>query len=324
MKATSVERDLPIGRPLPVEPPPGTPSSAAEQLLQELLTSSLIRCKDWDSLPAAIRDDLTRLTEEDELLARLVEQKILTEYQASRIEAGTTFGLILGNYRVLDRLGAGGMGIVFKAEHLRLPRLVAIKVLPLSADQNPRLLQRFFGEMWAVAQLQHPNIVGAIDAGETANADPASPCLHYFVMDYVAGENLEDKVNSHGLLSATTACDLIHQVACALGEAHRHKLVHRDVKPSNILVTPEGQAKLLDFGLALQLNNRMTEPGTVLGTLDYVAPEQAIDASSVDIRADIYGLGGTLFWCLTGRTPFSSQPRHQNLWVNSRSGSLPS
>ena len=100
------------------------------------------------------------------------------------------------------------------------------------------------------------------------------------------------------------ACDLIYQVASALAEAHKHDLVHRDIKPSNVRVTPEGQAKLLDFGLARHFRHRLTEPGTLLGTIDYMAPEQMQDASSVDIRADIYGLGGTLFWCLTGRTPF--------------------
>jgi hypothetical protein len=135
------------GRSLTVEHPPATLRSEAQGLLQELLTSSLIRSKDWSTLPDAIREDLTRHTERNKLLAHLIEQKLLTEYQAGRIEAGTTFGLILGNYRVLDRLGAGGMGIVFKAEHLRLPKLVAIKVLPLGPDQNPRLLQRFFAEM---------------------------------------------------------------------------------------------------------------------------------------------------------------------------------
>jgi response regulator RpfG family c-di-GMP phosphodiesterase/serine/threonine protein kinase len=307
MKMLSPLGDLLDSRPVTVEIPPASLPSAAQQLLQELLTSSLIRPKDWENLAEAMREDLSRITHEDKLLAQLVDQKLLTEYQAGRISAGTTFGLILGNYRVLGRLGAGGMGVVFKAEHLRLPKLVAIKVLPVGPEQNPRLLQRFYAEMWAIAQLQHPNIVGAIDTGEAKNADANSPNWHYFVMDYVAGEDLEAKVLNHGSLSPITACDLIHQVASALEESHKHNLVHRDIKPSNVLVTPEGQAKLLDFGLVRQFGNNMTEPGTVLGTLDYVAPEQASDASSVDIRADIYGLGGTLFWCLTGRTPFPSQ-----------------
>src|SRR5262249_41510594 len=123
----------------------------------------------------------------------------------------------------------------------------------------------------------------------------------------VEGYDLDQIVERHGPLPPVQACDIIHQTACALGEAHKHQLVHRDIKPSNILVTSEQQAKLLDFGLALCYDHRLTDPGTVLGTLDYLAPEQAKDASSVDIRADLYSLGGTLFWCLTGRTPFPAQ-----------------
>jgi response regulator RpfG family c-di-GMP phosphodiesterase len=236
-----------------------------------------------------------------------VEEKLLTNYQAERISGGARFGLVLGNYRVLERLGAGGMGIVYKGEHLRLPRLVAIKVLPVSPQVDPETLQRFFTEMWAVGQLQHPNIVAAVDAGSVSESNPHSPVLHYFVMEYVAGQDLEEYVKVHGPLTPSAACDLIHQVASALTEAQKHHLVHRDIKPSNILVTPDGQAKLLDFGLARHFRSRLTERGAVLGTLDYVAPEQARDASSVDIRADIYGLGGTLYWCLTGRMPFVSQ-----------------
>ncbi|MBI3410549.1 MAG: protein kinase [Planctomycetes bacterium] len=290
-----------------VEISPNPLRSAAQRLLQQLQKSSLIRGQDWDGLTAADWADLKSHTTEKDLLAGLVERKLLTRYQAARIAAGKTFGLILGNYRVLDRLGAGAMGVVFKAEHLRLPRLAAVKVLPVSNEQDPRYLQRFHAEMWAAAQLQHPNIVRAIDAGSVASPRATSPTLHYFVMDYVAGQDLDAKVRQHGPLSPAMACDLIHQVAGALSEAHKQNLVHRDIKPSNVLVTPEGQAKLLDFGLARQLDNRLTTPGTMLGTLDYVAPEQARDASGVDIRADIYGLGGTLFWCLTGQAPFPSQ-----------------
>jgi len=119
------------------------------------------------------------------MLDELVQRKLLTKYQAGRILARKTFGLILGNYRVLDRLGSGGMGVVFKAEHLRLPRLVAIKIIPIQVDDDSKTLQRFRSEMWAIAQMRHPNIVGAIDAGEQVDSDSMSPRLHYFVMDYV-------------------------------------------------------------------------------------------------------------------------------------------
>ncbi|HMC66165.1 MAG TPA: response regulator [Gemmataceae bacterium] len=280
---------------------------AGDFLIREMLTTGLISVEDWELLPVSTADELARCPDTAQVLCRLIEHRLLTEYQAARVRAGKTFGLILGNYRVLDRLGAGGMGIVFKAEHLRMRRLVAIKVLPLSPENDSRILLRFFTEMRAAAQLHHPNIVTAIDAGETTPEDPDSPVLHYFVMEYVAGQDLEEYVKEFGPIPVAKACDLAYQVASALGEAHKHNLVHRDIKPSNVLMTPEGQAKLLDFGLARHFRNRMTEPGTVLGTIDFMPPEQARDSSAVDIRADIYGLGGTLFWCLAGRLPFQPQ-----------------
>src|SRR5262249_51228518 len=122
--------------------------------------------------------------------------------------------------------------------------------------------------------------------------------------EYVQGRDLEAVVKEEGALTPAHACALVYQVASALTEAHKNNLVHRDIKPANIMVTPDGQAKLLDFGLVRHFRNRMTEPVAVLGTSDYMAPEQAHDASAVDIRADVYGLGGILFWCITGRPPF--------------------
>jgi response regulator RpfG family c-di-GMP phosphodiesterase len=296
--------------------PPTTDAqvSPGQRLLRELLASSIIRAEEWEALPAEVQEGLRPLDATEPLLARLVELNLLNDYQAARVGAGKTFGLILGNYRVLGRLGTGGMGVVFKAEHLRMRRQVAIKVLPLHSrpedphyDQQERMLLRFYAEIRSAAQLQHPNIVAAIDVGELTPPDPDAPVLHYFVMEYVPGQDLEEYVRGNGPLPQVTACDLMHQVASALAEAHKHGLIHRDIKPSNVLVTPEGQAKLLDFGLARNFRHRLTEPGTVLGTIDYMAPEQARDASAVDIRADLYALGGVLFWCLTGRPPFPGE-----------------
>jgi putative two-component system response regulator len=276
-------------------------------LLQELLEASLIPGAAWEALPSSTRESLSHCTERSVLLPKLVEHGLLTEYQSVRIEANKTFGLILGNYRILDRLGAGGMGVVFRAEHLRLRRPVAIKVLAASLERCPAVLARFDSEMQAIARLQHPNIVAAIDAGFVAGPSPETPNLHYFVMEYVPGEDLEQYVQTVGPLPPFQACDIVYQVASALAESHKHQMVHRDLKPSNIQRTPEGRVKLLDFGLAQIFLHRMTEPGTMLGTVEYMAPEQAQDASTVDIRADIYGLGGTLFCCLTGRPPFSDE-----------------
>jgi response regulator RpfG family c-di-GMP phosphodiesterase len=275
--------------------------------LRELIAANLVLASDWEALPASAKEELEACSDRDALCQGLVTHALLTEYQAGRIAAGTTFGLLLGNYRVVERLASGGMGIIFKGEHVRLRRPVAIKVLPLSNSQDTRLLARFSAEMEAVARLQHPNIVRAIDAGEVASPDPDAPVLHYHVMEYLPGQDLEEYVRDHGTLTLAAVCRIGDQIASALAEAHKHGLVHRDIKPPNILLTPDGQAKLLDFGLARQPDNRMTEPGTCLGTMDFVAPEQARDAATVDIRADIYGLGGTLFWCLTGQKPFPSR-----------------
>jgi response regulator RpfG family c-di-GMP phosphodiesterase len=272
--------------------------------MEDFLSSSLILMEDWENLQPGVRDSVLKCRELAQLVPLLVEHGLITEYQAGRVEAGTIFGLVLGNYRVLDRLGAGGMGVVFRAEHMRMRKQVAIKVLPFGPERDQRILRRFFSEIRAIAQLQHPNIVGAIDAGEVA--DNQGNTLHFFVMEYVPGQDLEQLIRVSGTLSAAKACDLMHQVAAALAEAHNHNLVHRDIKPSNIQVTPEGQAKLLDFGLARHFHTGMTEPGTLLGTLDFMAPEQVQDASKVDIRADLYALGGVLYWCLTGHTPFLS------------------
>src|SRR4029077_4852862 len=180
--------------------------------LKELLTSSIVLEEDWELLSDNIREAILKCSALHDLLPLLVKHGLLTEYQAARIESGKTFGLMLNNYRVLDRLGAGGMGVVFKAENVRMRRPVAIKVLALSHENEPRLLQRFYAEIRAIAQLQHPNIVAAMDAGETAGVDMKSPILHYLVMEYIPGHDLEEIVLEQGPLAVATACDVMHQI----------------------------------------------------------------------------------------------------------------
>lgn len=278
-------------------------------LLNFCLQKSLVHRDDWQNAADTLRTELEQVSDSSQLINRLVEARLLTRYQAERIETGTVHGLVVGSHRVLDRLGTGGMGVVFLAEHIHLRRLAAIKMLPLYAgsDSGGPLLTRFFNEIRMIARLQHPNIVSAIDTGEIAGDGPDAPMLYYHVMEYVPGKDLDRLVQADGPLSLAHTCDLAYQIASALVEADKHGLVHRDIKPSNILVTPEGQAKLLDFGLARNTENRHTQQGAVLGTIDYLAPEQARDASAVDIRADIYSLGATMFWALTGKPPFLSQ-----------------
>jgi response regulator RpfG family c-di-GMP phosphodiesterase len=271
--------------------------------MDQLLSGGIVLPEDWDSLDGNVRAEIWSCPDEEKALSLLVDLGLLTHYQATRVSAGKAYGLVLGNYRVLDRLGAGGMGTVYKGEHVELRRLVAIKVMPLTADGDPQALSRFFAEMQILGRLHHPNIVTAVDSGKVPGGDHHCG-LRYFVMEYVPGEDLQSYVNAHGPLPVAAACRLIHQVAAALVETHQCQLVHRDIKPSNIVVTRDQQAKLLDFGLARRFDHRMTEPGTVLGTVDFMAPEQCQDASNVDIRCDLYGLGGTLYWCLTGQLPF--------------------
>ena len=214
---------------------------------------------------------------------------------------------VLGHYRVLGSIGSGGNGVVFEAEHLLMRRKVAVKVLPVNAQESPLFVTRFLREMRAVARLNHPNIVAAFDAGICPGLHSEDPDLYYFVMEHLAGQDLEHLVEGAALPIAE-ACALIYQVASALDEAHRHQLVHRDIKPSNVFVTQNRQAKLLDFGLVRHLlSDGFTTPDAVVGTIEYMAPEQAADATDVDIRTDLFGLGATLFYALTGRSPFPVQ-----------------
>lgn len=226
------------------------------EYIEAWLRQSYFAKEDWDRLPQTDRSELHGVANRAQLLSHLVDRKVLTQYQADRIDAGTTHGLILGNYRVLERLGAGGMGVVFLAEHTFLRRRVAIKVMPTRHDgeHNKIMIERFLNEVRLIAQLQHPNIIWALDTGELPSLDGHGPMLYYHVMEYIPGKDLEDHVIDEGRMSIVQACDVIYQIASALVETDKHHLVHRDIKPSNILLTPEGQAKLLDFGLARHLD----------------------------------------------------------------------
>jgi serine/threonine protein kinase len=212
-------------------------------------------------------------------------------------------------YRVLGLIGQGGMGAVYRAEHRRMARLVALKVIRPDLVRNRAAVQRFHQEVRAAARLQHPNIVTAFDADQAGG-------LHFLVMEHVEGISLAELVRRQGPLSVAEACSYARQAALGLQHAHEQGMVHRDVKPQNLMLTSKGQVKILDFGLArlprtpdapptgMAPAKSLTGIGTVMGTVDYIAPEQAADPRSADIRADIYSLGCTLFHLLTGRLPF--------------------
>ena len=201
-------------------------------------------------------------------------------------------------------IGQGGMGTVYRAEHFQLRREVAVKVMASAAEGNQRMVNRFYAEARAVARLHHPNIVTCFDAGRYEKPGPTPQHRDYFVMELIAGQDLFFLVREKGPLPAHRTCELFRQVADALGEAHRHGLIHRDIKPSNILVTPDWQAKVLDFGLARVPTRNVTEPGTLLGTIGYMSPEQARDPHTVDSRADLFSLGASMYWALTGHEPY--------------------
>ncbi len=216
---------------------------------------------------------------------------------------GARIGDGLGEYRLLEQIGRGGMGRVYRALQTKLDRFVALKVLPLNRVDDRRAIARFEREMKAIGRLDHPNIVRAYDAREI----DGEPVL---VMEYVEGRDLARVLHDLGTVKTADACELIRQAALGLQYAHENGLVHRDVKPSNLMLTPRGNVKLLDLGLARldplpSAGSEITGAGQPMGTADYMAPEQISDSRSADIRADIYSLGCTLFKLLTGNAPFS-------------------
>jgi len=271
-------------------------------LLNRLLENWVVLPEEWEETPAEVREELARMSTPEPLIRDLVDRHLLTPFQAEAIRKGMESELVIGQYRLLEPIGRGGMGTVYRAEHVHLRRQVAVKVMTRAVESNERLLHRFYAEARAVARLQHPNIVSCLDAGRYTIQD--RPVRDYFVMELIPGTDLFETVRNKGMMSPARVCDLFRQVAEALAEAHRLGLVHRDIKPSNILITPDWQAKLLDFGLALQPHSRLTEPGTVLGTVGYMAPEQAYAPHQVDARADLFGLGATMYLALTGKEPF--------------------
>jgi response regulator RpfG family c-di-GMP phosphodiesterase len=253
-------------------------------------------------------DQRERLTSSTALGAALVEDGLLTAYQANRVLAGTVHGLVLGNYRVIDRLGAGGMGVVFLAEHTMLRRRVAVKVLPVDDACPASVLERFYAEMRVLAELHHPHIVLALDAGEVHAPAPNMPNLLYMALELVEGGDLERYVLDHGKVPVARACEWVRQAASGLQEAHDHHLIHRDIKPSNLLLTARGDVKVVDFGLVREFCSSLTDPRALLGSIEFMAPEQSHDPSGVGAAADIYGLGATLFWLLTGEPPYPISP----------------
>ena len=248
----------------------------------------------------------------------------LTPFQAREVEAGRGRQLLLGNYLLLSKLGQGGMGTVYKALHTRMQRVVALKTLK-PGTSSPMFIERFYREVRAAARLNHPHAVAAYDADECELG-------HFLVMEFVDGEDLSTTIKRGGPLPIAEAITAIRHAAEALSYAHRFGIVHRDIKPANLMRDSEGNVKLADLGLArlqsdsesdIQEKAGLTQAGTSLGTVDYISPEQAMDASSVDGRADIYSLGCTLHYLLIGR-PVYEEPTLMARLLAHRNALIPS
>jgi serine/threonine-protein kinase len=251
-------------------------------------------------------DDPQALAEE------LISRNVLTRWQVDKLLQGKHKGFFLGKYRLLSHLGTGGMSSVYLAEHVVMRRLVAIKVLPQARLEDSSYLQRFHREAQAVAALDHPNIVRAYDVDQEGK-------MHFLVMEYVPGLSLQDMVVQQGPLGYVATAEYVRQAADGLQAAHDNGVIHRDIKPGNLLLDDKGVIKLLDLGLARMIDeteqNSLTiqHDEKVLGTADYLAPEQAIDSHTVDTRCDIYSLGCTMLFMLTGHPPFPEGTLAQRL-----------
>lgn len=273
--------------------------STTDALLEALAKSQLLEAAQLAEARAAVQpgDDARSLAK------RLAEQELLTRWQAAQLLAGRT-SFLLGKYKLIDLLGRGGMGRVFLARHTMMHRPVALKIISKQLGQDPSNLERFFSEARAVAALNHPNIVHAYNIDNEGDR-------YYMVMEFVEGEDLQRIVDEDGPLEYAVAADCIHQAAEGLAHAHSRNIIHCDIKPANLLVNPQGVIKILDMGMA-----RLASPdelvhdpaqeanSDVLGTVDYMAPELAMQSPHVDHRVDIYSLGCTLYFLLTGHPPF--------------------
>jgi serine/threonine protein kinase len=291
--------------------------TSANEFIDLVRKSTVLEEKRLDGYVEQLRAAGALPKEPSKLAGLFVRDGVLTNFQVEQFLLGKWRRFHIGKYKVLERLGSGGMGSVYLCEHRFMRRRVAVKVLPKQKAADTSALERFYREARAVAALDHPNIVRAYDIDQDDQ-------LHFLVMEYVDGASLQEIVKKHGRMDVVRATHYVRQAAVGLQHAHDNGLVHRDIKPGNLLIDRSGTVKLLDMGLARFFNDEednltKRHDENVLGTADYLAPEQALDSHGVDIRADIYGLGATFYFMLSGNTPFSEGTVAQKLiWHQTR------
>ncbi|MBS0263125.1 MAG: serine/threonine protein kinase [Planctomycetes bacterium] len=281
-------------------------SISLDEFVKSLTETGILSADELSNLLASLPADQSKV--DVEKVARdLIRQGKMTKFQASVIFRRQSRGLKIGKYLVLDKIGSGGMGQVFKAEDRRARKRVALKLLRATYTKSERAVTRFYREANTAARLRHKNLVSVSEAGEWNG-------LHYLVMELIEGRDVRSIVKEKGPFSVKAALDIVVQAARGLAYAHEHGIIHRDMKPANLLLEKSGRVVILDLGLARldesaqeaagDDQGRLTMPGHFLGTLDFVAPEQARDAHEIDGRSDIYSLGCTLYYLLTGGPPF--------------------
>jgi serine/threonine protein kinase len=279
-------------------------SAQADAFVRTVLHSGLLGREQLETtlraLPTESRDDARQLAD------HLIRQGQLTSFQAQKLLQGISIGLVIGPYQLETVLGRGGMGNVYLARDTRSGTHVALKVLPPKrARAEVRQLARFLREKDLAQKVRHPHLALTLEVGEAAG-------IHYIAMEYIPGQTLYRLVNKEGPLAVPRAARLFAEVALALAAGHDAGLIHRDVKPSNIMVTPHDHARVLDLGLAFMTSEALNDveviggKGYIVGSIDYMAPEQTRDATGIDPRADIYALGCCLYFALTGKPPFPS------------------
>jgi len=285
------------------------PPATIDAFLDLVRKSGMVEADNLDAYVKRLRAEGIFPEKVKRLARKMLADGLLTTFQAEQLLKGRYRGFAIGNYRILERIAHGGMGTVYLAEHVHMARRMAVKVLPHELAKNQPILERFYREARAAAALQHPNLIRATDI------DCEEDVL-YLVMEYIEGVNLQNLVDRKGPLSIERAANYIGQAAFGLQFAHQVAgMVHRDIKPANLMLDRTGTVKILDMGLArmrgagffnAQIDEitRKHNDQNVLGTADYIAPEQALDSQAADIRADIYSLGGTFYFCLTGVPPF--------------------